>query len=91
MPPINGIFSITITLAPFSAAVAAADKPAPPAPITITSASFLVTSVFFSPIGGISAFNLDGSAPACLMQSEIADFNEALVTVAPEIVSTDNV
>ena len=37
LPPIAAIFSTTTTEAPFSAAVIAAVRPAPPAPITTTS------------------------------------------------------
>jgi len=36
-PPAKGIFSMTITDAPLSAAATAADNPAPPAPTTTTS------------------------------------------------------
>lgn len=48
VPPGIDVFSKTITFAPFSAAVTAAETPAPPAPTTTTSAFKLISSVFSS-------------------------------------------
>ena len=54
LPPTLGIFSTTMTFAPFCCAEIAAARPAPPAPMTTTSvvssssAAFSTTTSFFS-------------------------------------------
>ena len=82
-PPKSSVFSIKITLTPFSCAAIAEVNPAPPAPITTTSASFGNSTAFaFCPVTAVRVI------PLFLTASSIASLVPSLVIVAPEIPST---
>ncbi len=85
-PPTIGIFSNTMTDFPFSAAVMAAVRPAPPAPITMTSASYSASR--FSAAGFSFETNNVLSAPVFSKAFLIAFLNPEEVRVAPDTVST---
>ncbi|KAF5035909.1 hypothetical protein DSECCO2_580620 [anaerobic digester metagenome] len=70
LPPVEMLFSITITVEPSSEADAAAASPAPPPPITITSAVFSIASPVFE--SADFCFNASISPPACFTQSSTA-------------------
>ena len=82
-PPKSSVFSIKITLAPFSCAAIAEVKPAPPAPITTTSVSFGNSIAFV--FCAVTAFKI---TPLFLTASSIASLVPSLVKDAPEIPST---
>ena len=82
-PPKSSVFSIKITLAPFSCAAIAEVKPAPPAPITTTSPSFGNSTAFvFCTVTVVRVI------PLFLTASSIASLVPSLVKDAPETPST---
>ena len=91
LPPTDGNFSATITRCPRCSTLAAAVKPAPPAPITTTSVSYSTGGTCRFALGRGRFLRTSGSPPANFTASATPSMTPLLVTEAPETVSTFNV
>ena len=87
LPPVLPIFSTMMTFAPFCSAVMAAARPAPPAPMTTTSAS-RVSSAAFSTTTSFFSISAVVSTPPFSSAFCTAARMPLEVKVAPPTVST---
>ena len=90
LPPMLGSFSRMMTLLPAWAAVRAAERPAPPAPSTMTSASVVAGASYVGATCSALA-SASVSKPACLQASVTAFRTATLVMVAAVTESTFSV